>query len=197
MKNHTSIKTTTSGNHILKEMMTFNKLKKKVEPLFVAEINGTFIIAAYQGALSEFDVLIKYRQKHSGKWSRIRTPKHIHWAVDILIKMHEEPDKTKEFLSYLLEVWENTVPLKDEDARKKILDINFLIKENEESFNKYKDLSKKGEYSIKFLILLAKLLMIQEKTNLETAYRFRNLINALKEGKDIFKIVSIATHNRR
>ena len=62
MKNHTSIKTTTSGNHILKEMMTFNKLKKKVEPLFVAEINGTFIIAAYQGALSEFDVLIKYRQ---------------------------------------------------------------------------------------------------------------------------------------
>jgi len=26
---------------------------------------------------------------------------------------------------------------------------------------------------------------------------FKNLLEALKEGKDIFKIVSIATHNRR
>jgi hypothetical protein len=55
-------------------------------------------------------------------------------------------------------------------------------------FNKNKD---------KFLILLAKLLMIQEKTNLETAYMFRKLLEALKAGDDIFKIVSIATHNRR
>jgi hypothetical protein len=86
---------------------------------------------------------------------------------------------------------------KNERTRRKILSVKFLINENEEFFKMYKDLSKKGEYSIKFLILLAKLLMIQEKTNLETVYMFKNLIQALIEGKDIFKIVSIATHNRR
>jgi len=181
----------------LKKFMTFNKESIRVEPLFVIEINGEFILAAYQGSLSKFDVLIKYRQKHESSWSRIRTPKHIHWAVDILIKMHEEPQKTKEFLSFLLDVWSKTKPLTNESSRKKLLNITSLIKENEESFEKYEDLSKKGEYSTKFLILLAKLLMIQEKTNLSTAYMFKNLIQALKDGKDIFKIISIATHNRR
>jgi len=62
---------------------------------------------------------------------------------------------------------------------------------------KYHLLNNKGEYSIKFLILLAKLLMMQEKTNKEDAYMFKNLLKALKEGKSIFKIVSIATHNGR
>jgi len=55
----------------------------------------------------------------------------------------------------------------------------------------------KGEYSIKFLYLIAKLLMIQEKTNLSTAFMFTNLLKALEAHKDICKIVSIATHNRK
>ncbi len=180
-----------------KEQLSKFMISKKNEPLFVIEINGSFILAAYQGALSDFDILIKYRQKHDNKWSYIRTPKHIHWAVDILIKVHEAPSKTKEFLNFLLDVWNKTEPLVDEKSRKKILNVDFLIKANQEYFEKYKDLSIKGEYSIKFLILLAKLLMIQEKTNLSTAYMFKKLINELIDGKDIFRIVSTATHNRR
>ena len=50
---------------------------------------------------------------------------------------------------------------------------------------------------IKFLILLAKLLMVQEKTNLETAYMFKKLLNTLRQGEDIFRIVSSATHSGR
>jgi hypothetical protein len=41
---------------------------------------------------------------------------------------------------------------------------------------------------------VAKILMVQEKTNMEEAYMFKNLLDALKEGNDIFRIVSIATH---
>ena len=59
-------------------------------PLAEFPVNGTFYVAIYQGSLSQYDVLIKYRQLENGKWSRIRTPKHIHWAVDILIKQHLE-----------------------------------------------------------------------------------------------------------
>ena len=46
----------------------------------------------------------------------------------------------------------------------------------------------------KFLILLAKLLMAQEKTNNNQAYMFRQLLEALKSHNNIFKIVSTATH---
>ena len=41
-------------------------------------VNGSYYIGIYQGSLSPYDVLIKYRQLENGKWSRIRTPKHIH-----------------------------------------------------------------------------------------------------------------------
>ena len=42
-----------------------------------------YIIYVFQGSLSQYDILIKYRKDGT----RIRTPKHIHWVVDILMKM--------------------------------------------------------------------------------------------------------------
>ena len=178
----------------LKEFMSFNWGENKITPLFVAEVNERFILAAYQGTFSEFDILIKYRQMQEYKWSRIRTPKHIHWAVDILIKMHSDKDKTEQFLDFLIDIWTNTKPIKNEKQRKEILSLEGLLESNKKDINRYEKLGKKGEYSIKFLILLAKLLMVQEKTNLETAYMFKKLLDSLKSGKDIFGIVSIATH---
>ena len=41
-------------------------------PLAEFPVNGTFYVAIYQGSLSPYDVLIKYRQLEDGKWSRIR-----------------------------------------------------------------------------------------------------------------------------
>ena len=58
----------------------------------------------------------------------------------------------------------------------------------------YKELSGKGEYSVKFLLLVAKLLMVQEKSNREDAYMFGKVLKSLKDGKDIFGIISAATH---
>ncbi len=180
------------------KLMIFKRKGKEIKPLFVTKINDKFIIAVYQGGLSKYDILIKYRQKNkNNKWSNIRTPKHIHWAVDILIKMHSNKKQTEEFLDFLLEIWNKTTPIKSEEERKKILNIEYLLENNKNEIEKYEELGRKGEYNIKFLILLAKLLMIQEKTNLETAYMFKNLLEALKSGEDIFKIVSIATHTKR
>lgn len=179
----------------LMEFMSFNK--KSVRPMEVFPVNGSFIIGVYKGSLSKYDILIKYRQKHKDSWSRIRTPKHIHWAVDILIKMNTKKVETKKFLNFLIEVWTSVKPIKNEKERKKYLKIENLLKENKNNIRSYDELSNHGEYSINFLILLAKLLMIQEKTNLKTAYMFKNLLDALKDGGDIFKIVSVATHNRR
>ena len=55
-------------NENLESFMIFNREGVKHIPLFVSEVNGSFIVAAYQGSLSKFDILIKYRQKIGDKW---------------------------------------------------------------------------------------------------------------------------------
>lgn len=173
--------------------MSYKKDGIEFCPLFCTQVNNTYSIGVYKGSISEFDILIKYRQMESGKWSRLRTPKHIHWAVDLLIKMHGNQDLTKDFLRELINIWKLTCGLKSEKERKEKLSTDSLLSGYEKNFKKYEELGQNGEYSIKFLILVAKLLMLQEKTNREDAYMFKNLLVALKEGKSIYKIISTAT----
>lgn len=111
--------------------------------------------------------------------------------------MHSDKEKTEQFLDFLIEIWNRTKPIRNDEERKRLLSIEYLLESNRQDIKNYEELGKKGEYSIEFLILLAKLLMLQEKTNLETAYMFKNLLNSLKSGEDIFGIVSIATHRGR
>jgi hypothetical protein len=174
---------------------------KGIEPLAVINVNDTYILGIYQGRLSKYDLLLRYRQKDEktkSGWTRIRTPKHIHWAVDAIIKMHHNEIEEKKFLNFLIDLWDNQIkPLTTDEERDLLLDVEKLKNEANIEANKYPQLADKGEYSIKFLYLIAKLLMIQEKTNLSTAYMFRRLLKSLEEHKDIYKIVAIATHNRR
>lgn len=177
--------------------MCFSKNGIRQTPISSFKVDEDFIIGIYKGPLSDFDILVKYKQKLSnGEWSRIRTPKHIHWTVDILLKMESYKCLTKEFVKFFLNIWEETKPLSSEDERQSI-DLELMINQSKEVIKKYEELDEYGEYSVKFLILLAKLLMLQEKTNLENAYMFKNLLDALLEGKDLFKILSIASHTGR
>ena len=174
---------------------------KGIDPLVTIEINDTYILGIYQGNISKYDLLLRYRQKDSSiksGWSRIRTPKHIHWAVDAILKMSHNSIETKKFLEFLINQWDNHIkPLTSDIERNTLLDVELLKNEANFESAKYPGLANKGEYSIKFMYLIAKLLMIQEKTNLSSAYMFRNLLKALEEHKDIYKIVALATHNRK
>ena len=163
------------------------------EPLCVIPINGTYILGIYKGTLSAFDILLRYRQKEGERWSRIRTPKHIHWAVDMLIKHYSEPHETDLLLDSLLNQWEQTVPLESKEAQEYLLSSERLLDDVNDEAMKYDNLAGKGEYSVKFLILIAKLLMVQEKTNRHDSYMFKNLLEKLKEHRNIFEIVSTAT----
>lgn len=175
---------------------TPNMVNRGKNPLVEFPVNGTFYVAIYQGSLSPYDVLIKYRQLENGKWSRIRTPKHIHWAVDILIKQHLENDTTERLINALIDLWDNQIqPIRSEEERTQVLNRQTLLEEVNAEASNYAALAGKGEYSVKFLLLLARLLMIQEKTNKEDAFMFRNLLEQLKEHKDIFRVVSTATHS--
>lgn len=177
--------------------MSIHMKSKNKEPLFSMHVNGKYIIAIYQGSLSKYDILIKYRQLENGKWSRVRTPKHIHWTVDMLIKLYQDEATTLKFLSKLQNMWNESKPITTQEEFNNI-DIEKLYKEFENDINSFKTLNSKGEYSVGFLILLAKLLMVQEKTNRSDAYMFGNILEKLKSGnKELFSLISTATHNGR
>jgi hypothetical protein len=171
---------------------------KGEEPLITLPVNGKYLLGVYQGSLSEFDLLLKYRHRgEDGSWSRIRTPKHIHWAVDLLIKLYTDEGAATDFLDFLIGYWNNVEPLRSEADRAHLLNTEVLLAEVNEEAARYEDLSAKGEYSAKFLILVAKLLMVQEKTNRTDAYMFGQVLEALRDGRDIFGIVSAATYSGR
>lgn len=154
------------------------------------KIEENYIIGVYKGELSNFDILIKYKEKQGNKWSKIRTPKHIHWAVDMLIKRYNNSDNTQKLIQFLINKWDGLVGIKSEQEQKTVLNNVMTISIPDE----LKQLNY-GIYSIEFLFRLAFLLMIQEKTNREDAYMFKDLLEALLEQKDLFKIISIATHH--
>ena len=171
----------------------FAQVVRGSELLVQFPVNDHFQIGIFQGKLSKFDILIKYKQLINGKWSDPQTPKHIHWAVDVLIKQHENPEATQKFLNFLLDYWNSVQPIRTNDERNKLLDVSILKSEVDKEAKNYEALAEKGEYSVKFLLLLAKLLMYQEKTNYPEAYMFKRLLEQLKDSPDIFSVVSTAT----
>lgn len=178
--------------------MTHRREGEVVIPLTVFTPSESYIVAVYQGSISPYDILIKYRQRtNDNRWSHIRTPKHIHWAADMLTKIYADRELTQQFLDFLIGVWSETASIKTEEARAEALDIDLLLNTHRREIEKYKGLNEYGEYSVEFLILLAKLLMIQEKTNREDAYMFGRLLQKLRKGEDIFSIISTATLTRR
>ncbi len=166
-------------------------------PISVIPINGSYLLGVYPGSISKYDILLRYRQKIGDVWGNLRTPKHIHWAVDVMIKHYFEPGETDKLIDYLIGVWDNTSPIVTQRDLGSILNVEELLADVNKESSRYPKLADKGEYSVMFLILIAKLLMIQEKTNRHDAFMFRRLLEQLRAHKDIFKIVSTATFNHR
>ena len=165
------------------------------KPISVIKVNDKFILAIYRGRKGPADILIKYRQKLKSGWSRIRTPKHIHWTVDVLIKMSQDKELTQRFLGELLKIWETVKPMSPEE--RDALDLQELLRYDQETLRRYRELSRYGEYNVKFLLLLARLLMLQEKTNYPEGKMFQGLLGKLREGEDLFGILQKATLGRR
>ncbi len=146
-----------------------------------------YIIFVFQGTLSQFDIVIKY--KKDGK--RIRTPKHIHWVVDILMKIQGNESLAKQYLEAIQNCWNTCVPL----TKNNFDTLKSLIEDGEEEIEieQFFDLNAFGEYNVEFLYVLMELLAVQEKTNRADAYMFGKIIEELLEtDRDIFKIISTA-----
>lgn len=157
---------------------------------------GCYAVSVFQGSISSNDILIKYKETTSTKRTRLRTPKHIHWTVDLLLKKQGNEELTNDFLKGVSQIWETCQPLSSNDYE--TLENLVLQGKHKIEIERFSELDYYGEYSVKFLFVLLQLLAVQEKTNKSDAYMFGNVVSELKKNDlDIFSVVSTATYNRR
>lgn len=166
--------------------------KKGTDKAIIEFAFKEYIIYVFQGKLSKHDIVIKYQKEGS----RVRTPKHIHWVVDVLMKMQGNEALAKRYLLAIQTCWNTCQPLKNNDYET----LKALIQNGETAINieQFTTLNQYGEYDVGFLYVLMELLAVQEKTNRSDAYMFGNIIEELlKTNRDIFKIISTAGFDGR
>ena len=179
--------------------ITFPKGKKLLQ---LYKLNDTFIVGVFQGSVSKNDMIVKFKQYDSETftWSRFRQPKHIHWTVDVLIKQEYNKAIINRFLSGLLSDWENRIiipHLSSAEERTEFLNPEIILRFVLIEAEQYQDYQLRGEYPIPFLLLISRILMVQERTNNENAFMFKGLLESLKEHKDLYTIINKATFNGR
>ncbi len=146
-------------------VMNFQPRKKKGEKdrlprkYAIKEIKlGDVVIGIFEGDRGydkDRDILIRYKE---GK-KRIRTPKHIHWVIDLLVKKEHNRELTLKFMSYLRGIYDKVESFKSKEDRK-----NCEFKETtQEKLKPFEELNKYGEYKVDFIGHLIELMIKMEK----------------------------------
>lgn len=143
--------------------------------------DGTQVFVS-QGTKSPYDFIVRYRSP--GK--RVRTPKHIHIIIDLLIKREHEPALTEEFVRHIVDgILPKLDPISELPPK--------LIVFGSDQMEKYAKLDAFGDYKTDFLLVVIELLMLQEVTNYPAGTLNRTLFSNFLSGADIFTIVGTAT----
>lgn len=166
----------------------------KVQNISIIDFElNKYKVSVYQGVKGENpdkDIRIVYYEKNKSKQGR--TPKHIHWAVDLLIKKQFKEELTNNFIKEIKKEWDNCQILKDNsyETLKNIIQSY----ESKIDLNKYQELNKYGDYEVDFLFTVLILMMYEEKTSSHKAHMFNDVLEALlKDELDVFSIISSAT----
>ncbi len=155
------------------------------------ELDDNLILYVFPGFLSPNDIWIKYREQNT----YIRTPKHIHWAVDLLIKKFLNRELTNSLLGVFRNCWDEVEGLTSREADTILSRLS--IAQNTEYLQRFEPLNNIGFFNIDFLLHLMELIMLQEKTNNPDAYMFRDVLDGLLNPRDLYSIISTATHRGR
>jgi len=145
------------------------------------------VFAGNRGHIADHDIIIKYQE--DGK--RVRTPKHIHWVIDVLIKKEHNKELTLEFLKYIRGMYDRVDGFCSKEDRAKCE----LKETTHEKLKEFEKLNKYGEYSVEFIGHLMELMIKMEKNMPpeKPARVFKELMDSMIQEKEIFVIVSKAT----
>ena len=164
----------------------------KAESFKEIKLHDGTIIGVFEGnrgANPDHDILIKYQEE--GK--RVRTPKHIHWVIDILIKKEHDKELTLKFLRYLRDMYDRVKGFESKEDRTKCE----LTETTHEKLEEFEELNNYGEFSVEFIGHLIELMIKMEKNMPpeKPARVFKELIDSMLKEDEIFVIASKATQN--
>lgn len=135
------------------------------------------------------DFIVRYQEP--GK--RERTPKHIHIIIDLYIKREHEPALTAQLVDCVIEVIKHIKPARTFPPKFQFFPHYKGLPCCRGALKRFRRLNTFGEYSVEFLLAVAELVMIQEKTNYPCGTMNLRLFQKFRERADIFSVVSAAT----
>lgn len=166
--------------------------RKKLHSFNHYVLKDKMLIGLFQGSRGnrpDMDFIIKFLE--SGAKNRLRTPKHIHWVVDLIIKKQSHPVEVKNFIQKYLIWYDNIKPFQTIKERNTYKPFTPTIIEN--SFQK---LDVKDTYSLEYLAHIIELFIKCEK-KMEGAFMFKGILQIMLDycdgKKDYFQVLSHAS----
>ena len=161
----------------------------RLDPLKTWDVSDGSKVAIYQGERShrpELDFIVKYRKEDT----RLRTPSHTHWIVDLVIKGEVKKDLTLKFVDKLITIYDSVERFKtieERDSYELIYRTQFM--------EEFKELDGIGALSVEFITILVELFSRCEKQS-DGAFMFRNMLELCKQylngEKDYYQIIGIS-----
>ncbi len=138
-----------------------------------------------RGDRPDLDYIVKFLEP--GEKRRLRTPKHLHWVVDLIIKKQFHSKEVKNFLLRYLAWYDEIEPFEN------IADRNSYEPFTPQIIKKsFKKLRVKGTYSLEYLAHIIELFIKCEK-RMDDAFMFKDLLQAMVDycdgKKDYFQIL--------
>ncbi len=149
-----------------------------------------FIVGLFQGNRGDrpdLDFIIKFLQP--GEKRKLRTPDHIHWVVDLLLKMEKHKKEVCEIIHYYNDFYNNAKPFQSIKERNNYEPFTpGLLKK------KYPQLKHEGTYSLEYVAYLIELFTICEKITPRDKKMFHGLLKSLAEycegKKDFYQVMN-------
>jgi hypothetical protein len=158
----------------------------RLDPLKTWDISDGSKIAIYQGGRSQrpdLDFIVKYRKEGT----RLRTPSHTHWIVDLIVKGEVNKELTLRFVDKLITIYDSVDKFETVEER----DSYELIYPRDTAIE-FSDLNTIGALPIEFIVTLVELFSRCEKQT-DGAFMFRSMLNLCRQylmgEKDYYQLV--------
>ncbi len=91
------------------ELLEGRKYRKRrtEKSIMDIKVNDSYTIYVFKGSLSPNDIVVQY-SKNGG---RARTPKHIHWVIDMLLKEQKNHKDVISFIKCMQKTWDEIIGL--------------------------------------------------------------------------------------
>ena len=161
----------------------------RLEPINQFEMDNGSIIAMYQGSRGkhpDIDFVVKYKSKNT----RLRTPSHTHWIIDLVIKGEKNKNLTLDLVKEFINIYDEVKPFETQEERN-----NYNLSYTPKLSGRFEELNSETGLPIQMLLTLVELFAINEKRN-EGAFMFRNMLTLCEQyfngEKDYYQLVGIS-----